>query len=218
MKHSFNAAVGTILLLSLSLTSCGTDHLRPVENALMSVDVSALTAINLSERTPEEVIQIKYKKAALNCSLWVQSGDKLDKTQSPNDSFSIDLLKNAFTPDTQKKLSVTVGDQIVDAVVTLKDLKINDTDNYKRDERTTYKMKYSPIILLDFDYDYKNKNGPLSLSSDGHQERVIREKIKDVALNISNGTDSEKYFVSAECLIDTDLRSQFQDHFVIEEN
>jgi hypothetical protein len=204
--------------LVITLVSCEKSNSNQPNNVVVN-DTDKISVQTLDGKSTEEVLKIKYNKANLNCNLWVQYGNELNKSIAPNDSFSLDLLKNDINHESSKELSGTAQGQAVEVSIDLKDLKIANETLVNRDTNTTYKMTNTPVIVLDYDYKQTPvRDGGLVISGSGHSERTINEKIKDMSLNISNKSENGlgTYFNYLECSIETDIKAEYQDQFKVE--
>ncbi len=175
------------------------------------------TAQNLEGKSTDEVLQTKYNKAELVCNLWTQFGGELNKSNPPNDSFSVDLLKVDPTQG-ELKLSGKSQDQTVDVSIQVNALKISHVHHTDVDG-TVYIMEHTPVIEYAYSYEESaiHINGA-TISGQGSGQRSVNEKLKDVALNFSSKTQGDigTYFRYLDCSIETDIKPEYQDQFKVQ--
>ena len=211
LKH-----ISAIALL-LSFLSCG----KIIKVQLEEVDAENKNPFfiqNLKDITADEVLAIKYNKANLNCNLWVQLGKEFNKDLNANDSFSIDLLKADLSRESKHELVGKVKNQTLEVVINLDDIKIKNMKIEDLNTITTYVLKNSPVVEMNFDYKSYFNNGRIVFKGSGIHKRSINEKIKVTTLNHSRhaGNDSKSYCEYLECTIDTDIKTGYQNQFSIE--
>lgn len=178
-----------------------------------------LADVNLDGKSTENILKTKYNKAILICSLWLQFGTELNRSNNPNDTFSFDLLKGEINNDTLK-LSGKTQSFSSDIKIQIKQLAIEHV-NHTDVDGTVYRMKYTPVVRLEIvNQVYKGSENGLIFSGNGVGKRIIYEKIKDKSLDESFSTpgDIRSYFNYIECIIDTDIKSEYRDQFVVENN
>ena len=207
----------SVISLLLSLMSCG----KIVQVQLEEVSAENKNPYfiqNLKDKTADEVLEIKYNKANLNCNLWLQFGKELNRDLKANDSFSLDLLKTDINRESKHELIGKVKNQTLEVVINLIELKIKTMKIEDLNNNTTYTFKNSPVVEMNFDYRSNFDNGKTIFKGSGIHKRSINEKIKLVTLNHSRraGNDSKSYFEYLECTIDTDIKAGYQDQFSLE--
>ena len=214
MKNLLKAIITTVLFSSFS--GCG-------KNIKIVVDEPGLekktefSIQNLKDKSSEEVLKIKYDKAILSCNLWIQFGKQLNKNLKPNDTFSLDLLNTDISRESTQQLSGQVKNKTLEITINLKNLSIKNIKFEDNLSKSNYVMENSPVIEMDLDYKSYFNNGWKSLKSSGHHTRKIHEKIRDLSFSHSSitGNKKKKYFDHIECTIDTDIKSEYQDQFIV---
>lgn len=100
MNKSLIPLVGVILATLLS--GCAKNNDNKNNDPTANQQNQQPKAIDLSGKSLEEVLALKYNKAELSCAVWVQRNQKLDLTATPNDSFVLDLKADSKMPHTFK--------------------------------------------------------------------------------------------------------------------
>lgn len=187
----------------------------------------ALRAVDLAGKSVQEVLDLKYNKAELNCALWVQRNQKLDLTTGPSDSIILDLKTDFQTPQTFK-LTGQVQDHTTEVQIEINSLAIRSSFYLKDVDGRVYVARYSPYA--DYILHYKSattfENGVIS-RSDSHTNHQVGERILDRALNVaydSQPVDPDgsvlnrgAYRDYVHCVIDTEIKPEYQDQFEIQQ-
>lgn len=194
-------------LAALSLTACGVQK-RPAAPAEKPVE--------LAGKSLAEVLSIKYNKAKLVCSLRLQYGKEMDFSVAPDDKVELDLAQENLEGKTFS-LKAKAGDAVSEYTVKVDKVKVVGLTELRHSDKKTYKMNYSPVV--DISYNYKNdvKVPSGSFGSNSKFQSSIYEKVLS--------TQKESYYVSADiayhyayqCTIDTDIKPLYQKQFSVTE-
>jgi hypothetical protein len=175
-------------------------------------------AQNLSGKSTQEILTTKYNKANFKCDLWVQRGSDLIMSNTPNDSFSWDLLSD-FANEKSFNLVGEVQDHTMNITVNVESVEIFGSVLLRELDGKNYKMTHTPVIKMDLFYEQKTTFAPGVYGHEkGWLKRQVREKLKDMTLNESHSADvaAGTFFNYLECSIETDIKPEYQDQFEIE--
>ena len=208
----------SILLSVVAVSIAGCSEYK---NAVkMPVAVAPANIKNLVGKSDQEILGAKYNKAVLTCALWVQLGKELQKSASPSDTFSWDLLKE-FSTTKEFKLAGKASQRQVDATLTVKKMSIFGlVSNYH--EGATHVMKYTPVA--DIELAAKISGSPVQgvfENSTVNRKFSVYEKLVEKPWDSKSWSpghnNDDKYFDYLECTIDTDLKPEYADHFRVEQ-
>jgi hypothetical protein len=204
------------VIVSLSLFGCGMadNNYEPNHNPNLP---QKPTAENLSNKSVQEVLQIKYTKAVLTCSLWLQWGKKLDVSNSPNDKVTWDLLKD-FSTTKNLQLNGWATNTSTSVNLTIKSVELANGE-IGTPEGAVYKYQYSPRINLDYAFEtiVSTTKGPYSDEVYGNKD--IGEKVGGMLSNTSikaEGSENSVFYY-ADCTIDTEIKPEYADQFKVVE-
>ncbi len=175
------------------------------------------TVQSLSDKSTQDVLTTKYNKAIFYCDLWVQRGTELIKSNTPSDQLSWDLL-NDFGTEKIFNLQGQVQDHSFSTTVNVKSVEIYGSVHHTTADGTVYKMEYTPVIEMDFNYEKETVYAPgLSSKGNGFAKRQINERIPDMALNSAHSSDATQvtFFNYLECSIDTEIKDEYKDQFSV---
>lgn len=201
------------VLASLLIVSCSRGH----RDNSAPKDPQKPVVTDLAGKTVQEVLATKYDKAIFVCNLWSQYSSQFVPSNMPTDKISWDL-KNEFATEKAFKINAFVQQSTVQIDVEVKSLRVEDV-TLRQQDGTLFKMKYSPVAAIGFKHtilvDYGNGH---YTSQNGENERRIIERVADLTLDTSSGPvgDPMRYFNRVECAIETEIKPEYQDQFVVE--
>lgn len=202
-----------LLALALLLSSCGKNaaplspDLASQSSQIVSVDVipphqlaPEITQSSLEGKTPEDLVSAKYKKAKVQCSLFVLEGSSLQAQKQ--DQFSWNFLSSSIWEfaDVLMAKDISLGLQLKKVTVE-KDAIISMGDSSRR------RMIFSPLAQISIRF--KSVNKTINL----------REKIPTLVMS-SDEASVEKENSSGKkwevnCLLDTESKPEYSDQYQI---
>jgi hypothetical protein len=205
-------------LLTLGLIGCSQQNdansISPLPAPPAPPTPTSVTAQDLSNKSLQEVLVIKYNRAILNCRLWVQAADQIDKSLLPNSEATWDILHDYQSEKTLELIFNGLPQSV--------DLKILVTNVYiangffKSSNGLTSDFKNSPVVDLRYSFAATPiSNNGLQIEDRGIGGKSVYEKVDQEIFSRSNilpdlNLTSLKYF---ECTIDTEIKPEFIDDY-----
>jgi len=231
MKNTFFALVCFALVAICS--SC-TVIKNDKKNSNPNDRVEQQGAISLSGKTTSEVLKLKYTKAELKCALWTQKSQSLDLNLTPSDMVVINLKTTSLASATIT-LNGRVDEQINDVVLshtflmTLNVLKFSIIDNLRfvDGDGTVYTEKFTPAIEVSTSFVSETIYGqnPTEKGSGSNSKMTFYERVLNPVFIASQAIPSLTfggvvinpgfYFDHVQCLIDTEIKPEYQDQLQI---
>ena len=216
----------SVFMCALLLISCGKSNSK--KNSLVeSQDVIQkneveVVSVDLSNRSTEEVLALKYDKAVLTCSLWSQNNKVIDLEQEADDSVSIDL-KNSYFPQVLK-LSTDIQGHQVKIILEVTELSHNKNSNHIDSKGNKISTKYSPYVKINYSSTFRtNVDEQTKFSGSGSAALTIYERIPNIPLNKSvesKSIEDRGVIISRpplsdylKCIIETEIKPEFKDQF-----
>lgn len=199
--------------LSLSLLACSKDDGIPGPD-----DGDASSFSNLSF---EEVLDKKYLRAELVCSLRVQKGNELDLNIGPVDMAILDLKSTASLPQ-KINLKGSVHGRSVSAEIEIQKLDILSTFLYREECRDCdgggvreYRMQYTPYAEVSARLAWISDMAGTPTDGGRLSKHIINERILNPVHSFSHRSESPgaSVFDYLVCIIQTDARYKYRDHF-----
>lgn len=200
--------------VSLSLAACSKDDGKP------SPDDEGLTS--LSGLSFEEVLQKKYDRVELVCSLRVQKGPQLDLNAGPSDMAILDLKTSSHRP-LQMKLSGNVQGHAMTAEIEIKKLDILSYFIYREECKTCtdgafreYRLKYTPYAEISARLNWTTSVAS-GVGTDGGRitNQIVNERILNPVHNssVKLGDQELSVFDYLVCTLQTDIRHEYHGQF-----
>jgi hypothetical protein len=202
----------TTLALAGFIVSLSTACQKYEGNKILPPDAKT-TVQSLTGKTPAAVLNTKYKSAVLTCSLWIEHTNKPSANSEPLDTFSLDLMRATSGPGIVN-LKGEIDDLAVGIKLRFDDIGIFDTTLFG-DDGVTYSVKRSPYFRYDFEILQSQKSTGSNLGGVYRSSRGVTERFADVALDLTRTFEGDEipYLEKASCMITTDLKPEFADHF-----
>ncbi len=223
MQKVYSLVVGVILASAVSGCAKSDDNRN---NPTVTPQTEKPMVVDLSGKSLDEVLKIKYNKAELKCALWTQRSQQLDITGSPTDSVSLDLKSNPTVPATLT-LKGQIQDHGTEIQLAVSSLAMWGTLHHTDTEGTVYLASYTPYAKIDYTLTSSTVFGVgQSSSGNGFGSRSVNEKIVDMTLNqsVSSAPTAENGVVLnqgafrdyVQCVIETDIKPEYQDQFKVQ--
>jgi hypothetical protein len=196
----------TIVLSALLFIGCADDHPSRSTADLKNVDNKSQS--DLSGKSVEEILKLKYEKATLVCNFWYQYGSEFLKSAEPNLTIQYDLKKKGTSeygtnPETR---GLSVHNQDMKLTFVFGPVQIHDL-NLNNENGDNYRMFFSPHLEVNFQWEVSD--------SKGFARKDVIEKLttKVVEQSVKNGDDLNSYLSHFECAIVTDIRPKYKNQF-----
>lgn len=171
---------------------------------------------DLSSKSLDEVLDLKYNNAELKCELWTQQNEKLDISATPNATARLDLKTKPALPS-KVSLHANIENHSIDTELTVTAIDLYSSLRYTDIDGIFYHLKFTPQVKLDVaikTVTWKGQN--ISSKTFSIESRSVNEKIMDKALNASTRINAGPIHDYIQCYIDTDIKPEYQDQFRIE--
>ncbi len=209
-----------VSLLLLTLIGCSQQNdsasTAPLAPPPTPSTPSPVKAQDLSSKSLQEVLVIKYNRAILHCRLWVQAAEQIDKSLLPNAEATWDLLHD-FGPEKTLELIYSGLPQSVDLKLLVTNVYIAN-GFFKSSNGLTSDFKNSPVVDLRYSFAATPiSNSGLQIEDRGLGGKSVYEKVDQEIFSRSNilpdlKVTSLKYF---ECTIDTEIKPEFSDDYKV---
>jgi hypothetical protein len=209
-----------LLALLLGLNGCSQQNDSSTEAPLPApqspTSPTPIPGQDLSAKTLQEVLVIKYDMAVLHCRLWVQAADQIDKSLLPNAEATWNLLKD-YVPQKTLELIYTGPPQSVDLKLLVANVYLAN-GFFKSSNGQTSDFKNSPVIDLRYSFAATPiSNNGLEVQDRGMGGKSVYEKVDQEIFSRSNllpniKVNALKYF---ECTIETEIKPEFQNEFKV---
>lgn len=214
------------IILATLVSGCAKNNDNKNNDQTVNQQKQQPKAVDLSGKSLEEVLALKYNKAELKCELWTQLSNQLDISGTPNDSASWDLKSGVAMPEVLN-LKGEIQNHKISIEVKLNSVSLLSSLNHLDSDLTRFELRYSPTVNVNITHESITTfpTGPFIASGYG-SSRNINEKIKDIPVNGSLATEPEQqngitidrgsYRDYAHCFIDTEIKSEYQDQFKVQ--
>lgn len=219
-----NFLFACLVAFSLMLVGCAKNDDSKKSGQTVEPKNQTPVAIDLSGKTVEEVLSLKYSKALLSCALWSQRSKEIDLTVVPNDSATLDLKVDTSMPK-NLKLHSQIENQHMEVDLNVSQLAIYGSLHLTDSSGNVFIAKYSPYVSVG----YSHKSTIIfgvgqSMTGSVSDIRTVNEKIIDTALNesissqpedLGNGVviDRGAFNNVVSCTIETEIKPEYQDQF-----
>lgn len=214
------------IILATLISGCAKNNDNKNNDQTVNQQNQQAKAVDLSGKSLEEVLKLKYDKAELKCELWTQLSNQLNLSGTPNDSASWDLKSGEAMPETLI-LNGEISNHRISIEVKLNSVALLSSLNHLDSDLTRYELRYSPSVNVNITHEAITTfpSGPFIASGNG-SSRNINERIKDIPINSALETDPEQqggitidrgsYRDYAHCFIDTEIKPEYQDQFKVQ--
>jgi hypothetical protein len=190
-------------------------------------------ALDLSGKTVEEILALKYNKAELSCKLWVQrfetqyppntslhiddNTSKPDLTKEPDDFFVYDLKANPNEPKSFTLAGEVPNHYTVELAITFSPVHIHDIVHQDSKNLTIYSSSYSPYLNYGLFFKYNAISNDFKPIDSKLDQGKVYEKMPRKIMDHNRGftyatekaTDHIRYHDHVECVINTEIKPEY---------
>ncbi|MGZ3771270.1 MAG: hypothetical protein ACXVCP_09600 [Bdellovibrio sp.] len=200
------------LILALTISACGKNESTSHGDNPQNQTSGQLK--ELSQMPLADALITKYESAILNCNLWTRMKGPLFISNKPNDTVSIDLLKNSQFPKTVN-LSAKVDIHSLSIQIKLTDIQLQN-GGYEDSYGARYSFQNSPAIYGEYSgqtstmYPDGYVGGPFTGNS-----FIINENIKGqiVAVSSHRANETAPTVDYVECTVITKSKPLYRDQW-----
>lgn len=213
------------VVLALAVSGCAkSDDQKNIPNVKPPNEKS--TPVDLSNRSVDDVLKIKYNKAVLKCELWTQQSVQLDTSGKPTDSASWDLKSGTPMPQVLT-LKGKIRNHVITVEIKPNSVGLNDNLSIQKPNLTVYTLIHSPYVKVGMTFNAATEfpAGPFYSSGSGTDENINEKLIDDLVNQALKSQPEQSGGVTidygsfrdyAHCFIDTDIKPEYQDQFKVE--
>ena len=169
---------------------------------------------NLSGKSVEEVLKLKYEKADLVCNFWFQYGNEFSRSIEPAVTVHYDLKQKGVSEfgTNPENRQLFANNKNLRLTFQFGPVQIHDL-NFKDIDGVSYLMSFSPYLKVNFAWEIDGSE------TDTVQKEVI-EKLNTVVIDNlhKEGDDRNFYFTHFECTINTEIKSEYKNQFSSHKN
>jgi hypothetical protein len=170
---------------------------------------------DLSAMSLPDALATKYDSAILSCNLWTRMRGPLVISDTPNDTFSVDLLKDSDFPKTIN-LAAKSGIHSLDVQIKLTEIKLLQNSGYSNDYGAHYSFTNSPAIYGEYSgqtstlYPGGYAGGPFKGNSLTISENIVSQIVAGSSGPMGEANPTVDY---VECFMATKVKPQYKDEW-----